>query len=66
MMAALLKAVLDWLTGLVRTEIKKDTKATDVKTPTDITDSFRNSIKRKLRDNKGCVCVGECKCGKCR
>lgn len=63
MLAALLKAVLDWLTGLAKSEIKQDVKATDVDTPKEIVDDFRSSMRRKLRDNKGCLCEGECRCG---
>lgn len=63
MLAALLKAVLDWLTGLVKTEIKQDTKATDAETPKEIVDDFRSAIRRKLRKHKGCVHKGECRCG---
>lgn len=62
MLAALLKAVLDWLTGLVKTEIKKDTKASDVETPKEIVDSFRSSMRSKLRKQQGCVHKGECGC----
>ena len=63
MLAALLKAVLEWLTGLVKSEVKQDVKATDVETPQEIVDDFRSSMRRKLRDNKGCFCEGECRCG---
>jgi len=55
MLAALLKAVLDWLTGLVKSEIKQDVKATDVDTPKEIVDDFRTSMRRKLRDNESSV-----------
>ena len=65
MLAALVKAVLDWLTGLVKSEIKQDVKASDVVTDKETTNNFRDAIRRKLRNNKGCVCVGKCECGKC-
>lgn len=65
MLAALLKAVLEWLTGLVKSEIKQDVKASDVVTDKKTVNTFRDSIRRKLRNNKSCVCGGECKCGKC-
>ena len=55
MLAKLLKAVLEWLTGLVKSEIKQDVKATDANTPDDIVDDFRDSMRRKLRDDEGRV-----------
>jgi len=65
MLAALLKAVLDWLTGLVKSEIKQDVKASDVVTDKETTNTFRDTIRRKLRNNKSCVCVGKCERGRC-
>ena len=55
MLAALLKAVLDWLAGLVKSEIKQDVKATDVETPQEIVDDFRSTMRRKLRDNESSI-----------
>ena len=52
MLAKLLKAVLEWLTGLVKSEMKKDVKATDANTPDEIVDDFRDSMRRKLRKHK--------------
>ena len=55
MLAKLLKAVLEWLTGLVKSEIKKDVKATDANTPDEIVDDFRDSMRRKLRDDESSI-----------
>ena len=66
MLAALLKAVLDWLTGLVKSEIKQDVKASDVVTDKETVDNFRSAMRNKLRNNKGCVHKGECRCGEDR
>ena len=66
MLAALLKAVLDWLTGLVKSEIKQDVKARDVATDEKTVSDFRSAMLRKLRNNKSCVCEGQCRCGKDR
>jgi hypothetical protein len=59
MLAAFLKAVLDWLTGLVKSEIKQDVKATDADTPQEIVDDFRSSMRRKLRDDESSIHKGE-------
>ena len=45
MLAKLLKAVLEWLTGLVKSEIKQDVKATDANTPDEIVDEIVRWIK---------------------
>jgi hypothetical protein len=55
MLGTLLKAILDWLSGLVKSEIKQDVKATDADTPKEIVDDFRTSMRRKLRDNESSV-----------
>ena len=55
MLAKLLKAVLEWLTGLVKSEMKKDVKATAANTPDEIVDDFRDSMRRKLRDNESSI-----------
>jgi len=55
MWATLLKAVLEWLSGLVKSEIKQDVKASDADTPKEIIDDFRSGIRRKLRDDQGGV-----------
>tara|TARA_Y100000310_G_scaffold160699_1_gene160530 strand:+ start:288 stop:470 length:183 start_codon:yes stop_codon:yes gene_type:complete len=59
MLAKILKAVLEWLSGLVKSEIKQDVKATDVETPKEIVDDFRSSMRRKLRDNESSIHKGE-------
>ena len=55
MLAAFLKGILDWLSGLIRREIKQDVKATDADTPKEIVDDFRSSMRRKLRDDESSV-----------
>lgn len=59
MLAKLLKAILEWLSGLIKSEIKQDVKATDADTPQEIVDDFRSTMRRKLRDNEGSVHKGE-------
>ena len=59
MLAKLLKAILEWLSGLIKSEIKQDVKATDADTPQEIVDDFRSSMRRKLRDNESSVHKGE-------
>ena len=55
MLGTLLKAILDWLSGLVKSEIKQDVKATDADTPKEIVDDFRTSMRRKLRDDESSI-----------
>jgi hypothetical protein len=55
MFASLLKAILEWLSGLVKSEIKQDVKASDADTPQEIVDDFRSTMRRKLRDNESSV-----------
>ena len=52
MWANLLKAILEWLSDLVKSEIKQDIKASDADTPKEIVDDFRAGIRRKLRDDE--------------
>lgn len=59
MLAKILKAVLEWLSGLIKSEIKQDVKAADADTPKEIVDDFRSSMRRKLRDNESSVHKGE-------
>lgn len=59
MWANFLKAILEWLSGLVKSEIKQDVKASDAETPKEIVDDFRAGIRRKLRDNESGVHKGE-------
>lgn len=63
MLKALFHAILEWFAGWAKAEIKQDVKANDVDTPKEIVDDFRSTMRRKLRDNEGCVCEGECRCG---
>jgi hypothetical protein len=55
MLAKIIKAVLEWLTGLVRQEIKQDVKATDANTPDEVVDNFRAGMRDKLRNHKSGV-----------
>jgi hypothetical protein len=55
MLGKVIKAVLDWLTGLARKEIKKDVEATDVNTPDAVRDDFRAGLRDKLRKHKGSI-----------
>jgi hypothetical protein len=55
MLASVLKAILEWLSGLVRREIKQDVEATDAKTPDAVRDDFRDGIRDKLRKHKGSI-----------
>ena len=59
MLAKILKAVLEWLSGLIKSEIKQDVKAADADTPKEIVDDFRSSMRRKLRDDESSVHKGE-------
>ena len=52
MLANIIKAILEWFSGLVKSEIKQDVKANDVETPKEVVDEFRDAMRRKLRDNK--------------
>jgi hypothetical protein len=49
MWANFLKAVLEWISGLVKSEIKKDVKASDAETEDEIRDRFRASVRDRLR-----------------
>lgn len=50
MIAAVIKAVLEILTELIRGEIKKDKKATDADAvPQTLRDRFRGKLERQLR-----------------
>ena len=62
MWAGLLKAFLEWFSGFLKTEIKQDVKASDAETEPEIRNRFRDSIRKRLRDDEGCVCKGECRC----
>ena len=64
MLASVIKAILEWLSGLVRSEIKQDVKAKDVETPKEVVDEFRSEMlrklaasaaRRKLRNHEGSV-----------
>tara|TARA_Y100000310_G_scaffold314070_1_gene363115 strand:+ start:422 stop:664 length:243 start_codon:yes stop_codon:yes gene_type:complete len=51
MLASVIKAILEWLSGLVRGEIKQDVKAADAETPKEVVDEFRAEMLRKLADS---------------
>jgi hypothetical protein len=60
MLAKIIKAVLEWLSGFIKSEIKQDIKASDAETPKEVVDDFRSAIRRKLdtrklRDNESSV-----------
>ena len=66
MWGGIVKAILEWLTNFARAEIKQDVKASDAETEPEIRDSFRDSIRKRLRDNEGCVCKGKYGCSEDR
>ena len=55
MLASILKGILDWLTGLIGREVKKDVEATDANTPDAVRDDFRAGIRDKLRKHESRV-----------
>lgn len=55
MLAKIIKAVLEWLSGLVKQEIKQDVKAVDANTPDDVVDDFRAGMRDKLRKQQDSV-----------
>jgi hypothetical protein len=64
MLAKIIKAVLEWLSGFIKSEIKQDIKASDAETPKEVVDDFRSTIRRKLdsrklRDNESSVHKGD-------
>ena len=66
MWGGIVKAILEWLTNFARAEIKQDVKASDAETEPEIRNSFRDSIRKRLRDNESCVCKGKCGCSEDR
>ena len=48
MLASIIKAILEWLSGFIKSEVKQDIKASDAETPKEVVDDFRSAIRRKL------------------
>ena len=48
MLASIIKAILEWLSGFIKSEVKQDIKASDAETPKEVVDDFRSTIRRKL------------------
>ena len=54
-MAGLIKAILEWLSGLLKSEIKQDVKGSDAETEDEIRDRFRAEFLDRLRDDESSV-----------
>jgi len=50
MIGSIIKAILEWLTGLIRHEVKADTKADD---SPDVPSHIRERFRDRLRKHKG-------------
>ena len=48
MLASIIKAILEWLSGFIKSEVKQDIKASDAETPKEVVDDFRSAMRRKL------------------
>ena len=53
--ATFIKAILEWLSGLLKSEIKQDVKASDATTEKEIRDRFRSTMRDRLRDDESSV-----------
>jgi len=53
--AAFIKAILEWLSGLLKAEIKQDVKGSDATTEKEIRDNFRSTMRDRLRDDESSV-----------
>ena len=53
--AAFIKAILEWLSGLLKSEIKQDVKGSDATTEKEIRDNFRSTMRDRLRDDESSI-----------
>ena len=53
--AAFIKGILEWLSGLLKSEIKQDVKGSDATTEKEIRDNFRSTMRDRLRDDESSV-----------
>ena len=54
-MAGLIKAILEWLSGLLKSEIKQDVKGSDAETEDEIRERCRAEVLDRLRDDESSV-----------